>query len=167
MSDLAKPRRLTTIAVLTMVWCGLWGQVSTANLLAGFAIAVAITASGVGTAGSGRIRPWLLVRLAGVVSVDLVKSTINVATEIITPTDSTDESIIAVQVPAASRDHLLLLVIAVTVTPGTAVVDTDPETGTLYLHLLHAKRQAETVDHVHQLAELACAALPTNDRAIS
>ena len=160
-------RRLATIGALTLVWCGLWGNISAANLLAGLALAIAITASGVGTPGSGSIRPWPLAKLVGVVAVDLVKSTVNVAAEIITPVDSTDEAVIAVDVPLPTRDHLLLLVVAVTLTPGTAVVDADPQTGTLYLHLLHDKRRAETVEHIHQLAELACAALPTTEGALS
>ncbi len=167
MSNFFKLRRLATIAALTLVWCGLWGNISIANVLSGAAIAVAINASGVGTPGTGGIRLWPLLRLVGVVAVDLVKSTVNVAAEIITPVDSTDESIVAVEVSVPTKDHLLLLVIAVTLTPGTAVVDADPETGTMYLHLLHDKRRDETVAHVHQLAELACEALPTTRKAIA
>lgn len=167
MSNIFKLRRLATIVALTLVWCGLWGSISSANVLTGAAIAVAINASGVGTPGTGGIRPWPLLRLVGVVAVDLVKSTVNVAAEIITPIDSTDESIVAVEVSVPTKDHLLLLVIAVTLTPGTAVVDADPETGTMYLHLLHDKRRDETVAHVHQLAELACQALPTTRKAIA
>lgn len=167
MSNFFKLRRLATIAALTLVWCGLWGNISIANVLSGAAIAVAINASGVGTPGTGGIRLWPLLRLVGVVAVDLVKSTVNVAAEIITPIDSTDESIVAVEVSVPTKDHLLLLVIAVTLTPGTAVVDADPETGTMYLHLLHDKRRDETVAHVHQLAELACEALPTTRKAIA
>ena len=65
--------------------------------------------------------------------------------------------------PAGTRAHLLLLIVAVTVTPGTAVVDADPDTGRLYLHLLHLDRAEGTVEHVLELAELACRALPMND----
>jgi len=160
MSDMFRPRRLATIAALALMWCGLWGEVSAGNILAGLAVAVAVTAIGVGTPGTGGVRPVPLARLMALVAADLVKSTVNVAIEIITPSDDTDESIIAVEVPLPSRDHLLMLVVAITLTPGTAVVDADPETGTLYLHLLHNKRRDATIEHVRQLAELACEALP-------
>lgn len=160
MTKLFRPRRLATIGALTLVWCGLWGELSVGNVLAGLAIAVAVTAIGVGTPGTGGVRPWPLLRLIGLVLADLARSTIAVATEIVTPIDSTDESIIAVEVPISSRDHLLMLVVAVTLTPGTAVVDADPQSGTLYLHLLHDKRRDDTIAHVHQLARLACDALP-------
>ncbi len=159
--DLARPRRLATIAALAAVWCGLWGTISAANILGGLALATLITSLGVGTTGRGGVRPVPLLHLLWVVVVDLIKSTISVATEIMTPTDRTDEAVIAVQVPVHSREHFLLLVVAITLTPGTAVVDADADTGTLYLHLLHITRRDETVAHVEELARLACDALPT------
>jgi len=161
MTAMFRPRRLLTLAALTLVWCGLWGEITAANILGGLAVAVAVTALGVGTSGAGGIRPIPLLKLLWLVIVDLLKSTVGVATEIVTPGDSTDESIVAVTVPPDSRDHLLLLIVAITLTPGTAVVDADPETGTLYLHLLHDDRRSATVEHVNELATLACAALPT------
>jgi len=153
-------RRLLTIGGLVAAWCALWGSVSAGNILSGTALAVLAVALGIGTPVSGGLRIGPLLKFVGLVGLDLVMSTTNVAREILTPTDYTDESIIAVQLPAESRRHLLLLVVAVTVTPGTAVVDTDPDTGTLYLHLLHHDRRQATVAHVDRLTRLACAALP-------
>lgn len=153
-------RRLLTIAALTLAWCGLWQSISFANVASGLALAAVVTYSGLGTSGRGGVRPLPLLRLLRLVTVDLVVSTANVAIEILRPQDRTDEGIVAVKVPAESRQHLLILIVAVTVTPGTAVVDADPDTGTMYLHLLHIDRIDDTVDHVQKLAELACAALP-------
>jgi multicomponent Na+:H+ antiporter subunit E len=87
---------------------------------------------------------------------------VSVAWEILTPTDYTDEAIIAVDTQVESRSHLLMLVVAITVTPGTAVVDTDADTGRLYLHLLHAEKADAIVAHVQRLADLACRALPVD-----
>jgi multicomponent Na+:H+ antiporter subunit E len=154
-------RRVVTIAVLTFAWCALWGEVSAANVLSGATVAILVSAIGVGTSGRGRIRLRPLLRFAGLVMVDLVRSTLSVAREVLTPSDRTDEAVIAVQVPSDTRTHFLLLVVAVTLTPGTAVVDADPDTGALYLHLLHADRRDSTARHVRELAELACQALPT------
>ena len=113
-----------------------------------------------GTSGQGGIRLLPLARFVGLVAVDLVLATAAVAREILTPTDRTAEAIIAVDLPTDARAHQLLLIVAVTVTPGTAVVDADPDTGTLYLHVLHAERRDATEAHVRALAELACRALP-------
>lgn len=153
-------RKLLTMVGLVAAWCALWGSVTAANLLSGTALAALILALDVGTPARGGVRPIPLLTFGGLVLVDLVLSTLNVAKEILTPTDYTEESIVAVPLPIESRRHLLLLVIAVTVTPGTAVVDTDPDTGTLYLHLLHHDRKDEIVTHVERLAALARAALP-------
>lgn len=160
-------RRVVTIAALTSAWCALWGELSVANVVSGAAVAVVVSIAGVGTPGRGRIRFLPLLRFVGLVMVDLVTSTISVAQEVLTPTDRTDEAVIAVQTPSESRTHFLLLVVSVTLTPGTAVVDADPDTGTLYLHLLHADRRDATARHVSELAELACQALPTTPPARS
>ena len=157
---LLTPRRLLTVALLVGAWCALWGDVSIANVLWGTIVAVAATVfSGVDrNAGGLHIVP--LLHFVWLVAVDLVVSTVQVAWEILTPTDYTDEAIIAVDTSLGARPHFLMLVVAITVTPGTAVIDSDADTGRLYLHLLHADKADEIVRHVRQLADLACRALP-------
>jgi multicomponent Na+:H+ antiporter subunit E len=160
--ELLSPRRLLSLAMLTLGWCALWGAVSAANVLAGLVVGTAVmVASGV-QPGLGRIRILPLLHFVWLVAVDLVVATITVAWEVMTPTDDTDEAIIAVDTNLEARSHLLMLVVAITVTPGTAVVDTDADTGRLYLHLLHAEKAASTVAHVQRIAELACRALPVH-----
>ncbi len=160
MSRLPGIRRVVVVVGLVVVWCALWGQVSVANLASGTVVAIVVSSIGAGTTAEGRIRVLPLVRFCGMVAADLVVSTASVAREVLTPTDRTDEAIIAVEVPTEARAHRLLLVVAVTVTPGTAVVDIDPDTGTLYLHLLHYDRAPSVIRHVGELAALACLALP-------
>lgn len=154
-------RRVCTILALTLAWCGLWQTISIANVLSGLTVSTLVVASGIGTPGVGSVRFVPLMQLLWKVLVDLVTSTIDVAVEILTPTDRTQEAVIAVELPEESRSHLLLLVVAITLTPGTAVVDADADTGTIYLHLLHVERMDATIEHVHDLARLASEALPT------
>lgn len=155
-------RRFVMIVVFTAAWCGLWRDLSFANVASGVLLTTLILALGLGTDGQGGVNFGALVRLSWLVIVDLVQSTKSVAYEVLTPTDYTEESVIAVNVPESTRNHLLLLTVAITLTPGTAVVDADPETCTLYLHVLHHDRTVETVAHVEQLARLAREALPVN-----
>ncbi len=145
---------------LTIIWCGLWGCISFANVAAGLLVSLAVTTAGLSTSYRGGVHLVPLAKFCWLVLVDLVRSTVSVGAEILTPTDRTNESIVAVQVPIASREHLLLLVATITLTPGTAVVDADPDNATLYLHLLHDNHRAATVAHVERLADLANAALP-------
>lgn len=154
------PRRLITLGGLTLAWCGLWQQVSAANLISGFVLSVVVLSAGVGTSTKGPIRLVPLARLFWTVLVDLVQSTIDVAKEILTPTDNISEAIIAVELPDHGKHHFLLLIVGITLTPGTAVVDADPDNGTLYLHLLRHDRADEVRAHVAVLADLADQALP-------
>ncbi len=155
-------RGLVILASLVVAWVALWGEASIANVASGLVVALCVAALGIGTPARGGLRPAPLARFAWLVALDLVASTISVAREILTPTDHTEEGIIAVRTPTGTEAHLLLLVVAVTVTPGTAVVDADPDTGTLYLHLLHIDRRRAVTEHVIELAELACRALPVD-----
>ena len=158
-------RRMLTIAVLIVAWCALWGSVSIANVLSGFVVAVAVTVFAGSDPNAGGLRIVPLVHFVWLVVADLVVSTVQVAWEILTPTDYTDEAIIAVDTSIESRSHFLMLVVAITVTPGTAVIDSDGDTGRLYLHLLHSEKAPEIEAHVRQLAELACRALPVKEVA--
>ena len=160
MSRRVPKRRVIAVVSLVVVWCALWGEASVANVGSGLLIALVATAAGIGTPMRGGVRIVPLVRFFALVAIDLVTSTIDVAREIVTPGDRTDEAIIAVQTPPGTRAHLLLLIVAITVTPGTAVVDADPDSGVLYLHLLHGERAEVTRAHVVRLAALACEALP-------
>jgi multicomponent Na+:H+ antiporter subunit E len=154
-------RSAVVVIALVGAWCALWESVSFANVLSGLVVAVpAVLFTGSQTNGR-TIRIVPAVKLVWLVAVDLVKSTVSVVWEILTPIDYTDETIIAVDTQIEARSHLLLLVAAITLTPGTAVVDTDPDTGRLYIHLLHAESEPQVIEHVRRLAELACAAFPT------
>ena len=165
MRALLTPRRLITTALLVIAWCALWGSVSVANVASGTLVAVAATVFAGVDRNAGGIRLVPLLHFAWLVAVDLVESTVKVAWEILTPTDYTDEAIIAVDTRVEARAHFLLLVVAITVTPGTAVVDSDGDTGRLYLHVLHAEKASEIERHVQRLADLACRALPVNATA--
>jgi multicomponent Na+:H+ antiporter subunit E len=157
---LLAPRRIVSVLGLVIAWCALWGDLSTANVVSGLAVAAAaILVAGV-EPGTGRIRVLPFVAFVWLVAVDLVTSTVAVAWEIVVPADHTDEVIIAVDTELETRAHLLMLVVAITVTPGTAVVETDGHTGRLYLHLLHGDKAGAVTAHVQRLAALACRALP-------
>ena len=152
-------RQALLVGLLVAAWCGLWGSLSVANVASGTVLAVGALVV-TGSAPAGVVRWRSLAHFAGLVALDLTRSTISVVREVLTPTDYTDEAVVAVPVTGAARSHLLLLTVAVTVTPGTAVVDTDADQAVLYLHLLHADRADETTRHVQRLARLACTALP-------
>lgn len=155
---------ILTIALLTGAWCALWGDFSVANLLSGLLVAAVAVTMGTGRSGPVRLVP--LLRLIGFVARDMVSSTISVIREVVTPTDFTEEAVIAIDLPADARHHSLLLFVAITVTPGTAVVAAEHDASRLYVHVLHAQHRADVEAHVRRLARLAERALPAAaDRA--
>ncbi len=164
-------RHLVLVALLVAAWCALWGEISAANVLSGLVVATGIVALGLrnrtfGDATAGRIRLGPLVRLGLVVAVDLARSTVTVAREVVTGGQG-DEAVIAINVPPAARRHYLVLVVGITVSPGTAVVDADPDNDVVYVHLLQASARAEVEAHVRLMVELASAAFPDDDRGTS
>ncbi len=154
-------RHSITVVALVAAWCALWGEATPANLISGLVVAIVIVATGLGTKGRGGVRLIPLIRLIIHVTRDLIISTVTVTRTVIAPTDRTNEAIIGVEVPPGTSDHLLLMVISITVTPGTAVVDSDPDRGILYLHVLDGRGSEEVAAQAQRLANLACQALPT------
>ncbi len=157
------PARIVASLMLVGVWCALWGDVSAANVLSGLALVALITVSQTGPGGRGELRLLPLVRFFALAFVDLVQSTGAVARQVVTAGRPADEAVVAVNVAPVSKAHLLMLTVAVTVTPGTAVVDTDADTGTLYLHILDYRRTEATARHVERLADSAREALPRSN----
>lgn len=156
-------RRLGTGTGLVIAWCALWGQFSVANIVSGFVVAAVVLNVGVGNAVRGGIRPKPLARFIAVVAVDLVQATIAVARAVLSRHELADEAIVAVELPPSTRRHFMLLICAITVTPGTAVVDADPDTGCMYLHVLDAGNVDSVRRHTELLAELADQALPVRE----
>ncbi len=85
-----------------------------------------------------RIRAWMpLLRLAGIVSVDILRSNWAVARLMLTNGRHGARQSEFVTIPLRLRDPVALAVLAVilTATPGTAWLEYDPEAGTLLLHV--------------------------------
>ncbi len=153
-------RRLSFTVTLVVMWCALWGDISAANVVSGVALAVGALVVGFAAPTADGVRPLALAKLIVVVLADLAGSTVAVAKEVLTPTDYTEEAVIAVPFVPAARRHLMFLTIAITVTPGTAVVAIDRDVDVMYLHVLHESRRDDVVRHVDRLVELCCDALP-------
>ena len=150
-------RLLGMSAAIVLAWMSLWRDISWANLMSGLAIVALLLVTGLLKPTPMPLRIVPFANFIFLVVGDLLKSTWAVVYEVLTPTDYTEEGIIAVDVPPGSCDSFLMLTVAITITPGTAVVDVDREREILYLHLLHLDGRDEVEAHVLELAELALA----------
>ena len=123
---------------LTLMWL-LLTSFSLGHLVLGGIIALVAgwALSGLQPQGP-RLRRWdLIVKLAAIVSVDIVRSNIAVAWLILTGgrNGTRRSDFLEIQLELRSQSALSILAIILTATPGTAWLEYKPDTGTLLLHV--------------------------------
>jgi len=174
---------LATTAWLTVVWVLLWGDLSVANVLAGFVLAV-----GVGLVFrmppvhfAGRVHPLSTLYLIAVFVRDLVVASAQVVTLALTPGRRPRSAVIAVSLRSPSDLYLTLTAELTSLVPGSVVVEAHRTTGMLYVHVLDVgivggleKARSHVLDNEARVlralasdAELAQAGLPRNPRHAS
>lgn len=121
---------------LTIVWVLLWGQVSAANIVAGFSLALLVTELAPFPTASfdGRFRIWGVIRLVAIFVRDLVHASWQQAWFILrraTPRGA----VIRVRLRSHSDAYLAITAGMSTLVPGSLVIDTDAASGTLYVHV--------------------------------
>jgi multicomponent K+:H+ antiporter subunit E len=134
--------RLIPHPVLSLMLVGMWLLLTDAtlgHLVLGSAVAlVAGRAYAAVAPGAPRLRSaTAVIRLLGVVAVDILRSNFAVASLIVTDGRHGRRQSGFVEVPLRIKDPvpLALLAIIVTATPGTAWLDHDPDRGVLLLHV--------------------------------
>lgn len=123
---------------LTLVWIGLWGSVTAANVLGGLAVAVVLVVSLPlsEVPEQGNVRGLALLRFLGFFAVDLVRASLQVALLVLRPRRPLRQAVLAVPVRDASDRLLTLLANAISLTPGTLTLEVDRPGSTLYVHVI-------------------------------
>lgn len=150
---------------LTLVWVGLWGSATPANVLGGLAVALvlvrALPLEEVPEQGQLELLP--LLHFVGAFAVDLVRASLQVAVLVLLPPRSLRQAVIAVPARAASDRLLTLLANAISLTPGTLTLEVDRPRSTLYVHVLNVGSGPGAVERVRsdilRLERLAILAL--------
>jgi len=154
------------LMLLTAAWCALWGEVSFANLLSGFVVSLIVNLSGNKLLPNESINLFEMFRFLRLVFIDLIVSTFEVIKTILKGNKREDEAIIAVKLLPENQTHLYIIVLVVTLTPGTAVVDLDSKGSTIYLHLLDKSQVQSVKEHVYELADTARKAFPDSKESV-
>ena len=133
-----KGSTVALVVWLTLVWVGLWGSVTAANVLGGLAVSlVLVLLLRPSPAGAPAVlSPVALLRFTLRFFADLVVSSVQVVRLALRPRLDLRQGIVSVQVPGASDTLLTVLADAISLTPGTLTVDVEPSTATLYVHVL-------------------------------
>ncbi|MCV2491058.1 Na+/H+ antiporter subunit E [Geodermatophilus sp. YIM 151500] len=129
---------LPVLGYLVVVWVLLWGTWSWANLLAGAAVALVVTHALPlpQVEQHARFRPWAVLRLTVVFLGELARSSAEVAWEAVRPGGGRSTALIVVQLRTDSDLLLSLVVEALTLTPGSIVLDLDREDRIIAVHML-------------------------------
>lgn len=138
---------------LVVLWMLLWGSLSMLNLVTGILIALLVTRVFFlpPVELSGRLNVvWLVIFLARFFT-DLVFASFQVAYQAIRPRTISQSSLIAVQLVTRSDFLLTLTSIALSLVPGSLVVEVDRERSILYLHALNT-RTMDDVDDIRSQA---------------
>ena len=122
---------------LTAVWVLLWGDLTVANVVAGFVIGVLLVAAmpmpKVGFEG----RPWLpgivvlVVRFLG----DVVMASVQVAKKALAPGEPPHGAVIRVRLRSHSDLFLTITAQLCSLVPGSIVVEAHRHSGLLYVHV--------------------------------
>lgn len=138
-------QRIPLLAALVLLWIALWGEITLLSGLSGLVVALVVTRlfylPPVELSGRFNIG-WFLVFVGRLVR-DLVVASVLVAAQAFAPRPIRANAIIAVKLRTASDFIMTMTATAVSLVPGSIVVEIDRDTATLYLHVLGASHEAD------------------------
>lgn len=156
-------RRLAAAIVwLTAVWVALWEDVTWANVLSGALIAFLITRRirVVPSRVRHRVRPRAFLALVLYFVRELIKASLIVAWEVITPGTRINPAVVSVRLRTRSPFVATTVANLNSLTPGTLTLELDEETMTLFIHVLHLESIQASRRAIHHLEALVMAAFP-------
>jgi len=138
-------QQLPLLVVLVLLWMMLWGSLTPLTIVTGILVAVGVTRAFFlpPVELSGRFNPlWFAVFLLRFF-VELVKASFQVAWRALSPRPIGRSSVVAVQLLTRSDFITTLASIAVSLIPGSMVIEVDRAGGVLYLHAIGAAEPDE------------------------
>ncbi|MGJ7442712.1 Na+/H+ antiporter subunit E [Aquipuribacter sp. MA13-6] len=143
-----RPRRWvvagTIVVLLAVLWVLLWGTFSWGNLLNGLLLGAVVTTvfplpdARVG----GRLHVGALLAFVGRFAVDVVIASGQVAWIAVRPGPPPVSSVVSVDVRSSSELILTVLTEALSLVPGSLVIEVDTRSSTIVAHVLEARDDA-------------------------
>lgn len=124
--------------LLAVVWMMITGNFEPGNLALGFLLGFLIVffvGPVIGVAGY-TTRVIALLRLVLFFLVDLIRSNLRMAYDVVWPRMDTRPGVVAVPIDANSDIEIVLLANLITLTPGSLSLDVSDDRNTLYLHVM-------------------------------
>lgn len=130
--------RLLSVLWLTLVWVLLWGTGTPLSVVGGVLVAVLVTALFPHPLVPDRlrVRPLRLVGLVGYLAYDLVVSTVEVSWQVLRHGGRARGAIMAVPLLTDSDRLVTVMANALSLSPGTMVLQIDHGSGVWYVYVL-------------------------------
>jgi multicomponent Na+:H+ antiporter subunit E len=137
-------RQVPLLLWLVVLWLFLWDQVSVLSIITGLVLALLVTRIFYlpPVELGGRVDPLGLAIFLARFIFDLVRASFQVAWMAVSPRGVPTSSIVAVQLSTKSDLSLTLTALAVSLVPGSLIVEADRQDDILYLHVLGADTEA-------------------------
>ena len=126
---------------LAVAWAALTGQITLAGIAIGFAIgflALWVVSPLYAERGGYFVKVWRWIRLVVLFHRELVRSSLSVAWDVLTPRHRARPGIVAVPLRAKGEAEVLLVTNLISLTPGTLCLDVTEDCNTLYVHAMFA-----------------------------
>ncbi len=140
-------QRIPLLVALVLLWMALWGEITLLSGLSGLVVALVVTRlfylPPVELSGRFNIG-WFLV-FVGRLARDLVIASVLVSAQAFAKPVRAN-AVIAVKLKTASDFIMTMTATAVSLVPGSIVVEIDRDTATLYLHVLGASSEADIAE---------------------
>lgn len=129
---------MTRVVWLTVVWVGLWGSLTWANVLGGLLVAAVLVRvlPVEPVASPGRVRVGGVLRFLAVFLVALVRSSAQVVVLVLRRGPDLRPAVIRVPVRGGGDRLLTLVGNSISLTPGTLTLEVDRDRDLLYVHVL-------------------------------
>lgn len=159
---------------VTILWVGLWHDLSIANVLGGLVVgAVVLVVAGqsplVGRDDRDRLRvsPLRTLHFVGFVLVKLVEANLFLAWEIVTPTNKIKVGVVAVPLRTESPVAAMAVANVITLTPGTITIESLGSPPVLYVNVMHLhdiEQVRRDLLHIEELSVRAFGSLAAREQ---
>lgn len=138
-------KQLPLLLGLVVLWAVLWGTLTWLTILTGIIVAIVVTRVFYLPPAelSGRINPWYVLVFLAHFLLDVAVASFTVAYQALNPRPIPRSSVIGIQLRTRSDLIMTLDSIAMSLVPGSLVVEADRERGILYLHTFATRTSAD------------------------